>query len=147
MSTQFTPHNFSLKLTTAVAALGDYDFPPPIFAAYLIPFLEDCKFWEYMQKIDSPEEELDSWLVRLFFPVLRRFMKADMRARLEPHFCAPECPCCQHVSGQIDHLVWSDVTAKVARLIKDPSTTESKELMEKYAKAVLKNIEEHLMYD
>ena len=138
----------SLKLITAVAALANGDLPPPTFAHNLLPLLKDLKWWKHLHSIDSPLEDFEHWIVRLFFAVLKRFMKAAiMRARWQPHMCAPECLCCQHTSNQMDHLVCSDVNAKVARLIKDPSTTESKELMEKYAKDVLEKIEEHLMYD
>lgn len=152
MSKNLSPDSspkISLKFITAVAALANGDLPSSTFAENLLLFLEEPKFWEHMNSIDSPLEEFLSWLVRLFFPVLKRFMEAAIKqARGEPHMCSPKCPpCCQHTSNQMDHLVWSDVNAKVARLIKDPSTTESRELMEKYAKDVLQEIKDHLMYD
>lgn len=147
LSPNFYPP-FRLDFLLAIEALANGDLPPPAFADNLNPFLEDPMFWKTMHRNYSSLEVYEQWLVRLFFAVLKRLMKADIeQARGEPHICSSECPpCCQHTSNQMVHLVWSDVNAKVARLIKDPSSTESKKLMEKYAKDVTNTIQDCLMY-
>ena len=141
MSVPFNP-NF----LAALAALAG-DMPPSSFAGKIEQY-QDLSFFKTMHQNLKIDQDFNSWLVGLFFPTLKRCMINDiMQAKGDLPIHSGECSCCQETKNQIDHLVWSDVTAKVARLINDPSTTESKEIMEKYAVLVLEKICDHLMYD
>jgi hypothetical protein len=137
----------SPNFLAALAALAG-DTLPSSFAGEIERY-QILDYFKTMHNIIAPQEDFESWIVKLFIPTLKRYMIHDiMQAQGDLPMCSsPECRCCQDTRNQKDHLVWTDVTAKVARLINDPSTTESKEIMEKYAVLVLEKICTHLMYD
>jgi hypothetical protein len=137
----------SPNFLAALAALAG-DTPPSSFADQ-IECYQGLDYLKTMYNIAAPQEDFKRWVVELFIPMLKRDMIHDIKqAQGDLPMCSsPECRCCQDTRNQKDHLVWTDVTAKVARLINDPSTTESKEIMGKYAVLVLEKICTHLMYD
>ena len=92
------------------------------------------------------KEDPDSFVVRLFLAQLREILTRDNTQDSLPQ-CHPGCTCCLETKYDRDHRVQSDANARVAKLIEDPSSSESSNLLEKYAETALKGVCDHLMYD
>jgi hypothetical protein len=94
----------------------------------------------------SSNEELRTFFVRLFLAQLQEILTREKTKDPLPE-CHPGCTCCLETKYDRDHRVQSDANARVAKLIEDPSSSESSNLLEKYAETALKGVCDHLMYD
>ncbi len=133
----------NITLRAVNAALAGVEFPPPEFADKLKGF----KFFETLKilhKIMNVEKEFGSFVNSLFIPQLLEMLTQE-NTQKPIHQCQPGCACCLHVEHCRNHRARSDANARVARLIQDPSSAESSELLEKYAETALKAVCDHLI--
>jgi len=129
----------------AVAALAGFEMPPPEFADTLERF-ESFNTLQILYRSTKSEEDINTFVIRLFLAQLREMLTQEKTQ--EPiHQCQPGCACCLQLLHSRNHHARSDANDRVARLIQDPSSAESCELLEKYAETALKAVCDHLMYD
>jgi len=134
---------FSAALA-ALACLDGESSTKPIFS-----LLEEFPSHELLVGLHESvrsKEELHTFVVRLFLAQLREILTREKTQDPLPQ-CHPGCTCCLETKYDRDHRVQSDANARVAKLIEDPSSSESSNLLEKYAETALKGVCDHLMYD
>ena len=139
-----------ITFLAALAALADLDGKSsPTTTKLIFSLLEEFPSHRDLAGLHESvrsKEDPKSFLVRLFLTQLREILTREKTQEPLPQ-CHPGCTCCLETKYDRDHRVQSDANARVAKLIEDPSSSESSNLLEKYAETALKGVCDHLMYD
>jgi hypothetical protein len=133
-----TPNSFSLKARTALAHLAGLPFPDSNQTLRM----NDClKSFRSFERLTQLSKSTNTCPLSLFLTQIREDLTMTSE---ELSQCSPECKCCLQTKHDRDQSARSDANERVARLIKDPLSPESSELLEMYADTALKSVCGHL---
>jgi hypothetical protein len=132
--------SFSLKARTALAYLAGLPFPDSNQTLLINDYLKSFPSFERLTQLS---ESTGTCPLSLFLTQLREDLTKAMTSE-ELSQCSPECKCCLQTKHDRDQSARSDANERVARLIKDPLSPESSELLEMYAETALKSVCGHL---
>jgi len=128
--------NFS-AVVAALAGLEPPPSPPPEFADRLKGFTS-YGVLKFIHKAYKIKKTFNQWIVALFLQKLPEVIRDDVFT-----MCSENCPCCQGLGDRVIQIARTRVT----KLIENPSSAESSELLEKYGEATLDAICVPFMHD